>query len=195
MTLQEFSRDVVPIIQLIVTTAGLASLFLLWWQVRQTTMWNKLNSPASYANTSLLLQLEHSLVNSLNAIRIDVRSLTRELTSPEVEAIINDDNAYFAAKSYLTDLENLGAAVSIGAIDHDLAYAVHSSRLLRSYSIFSTFITRLREKFGDHEIYIEMEKTALKWKTISLERKQRQLQLLQHLKNQVTAAGGAQPKV
>lgn len=42
MSLQEFTRDIIPILQLIVSAFGLASLFLLWWQLRQTNLWNKL---------------------------------------------------------------------------------------------------------------------------------------------------------
>jgi len=184
MTLQEFSRDIVPIVQLFFTVLALVSLLLLWWQIRQTTTWNKLNSPRNFADLALVSQIERQLVQAFKAIDIEIRHLNQSLTPAQIERIMNNDDAYFATKSYLGDLENLGAAVSIGALDSELAYAVHSSRLLRAHRVFGTLIGALRTKFDDREIYIELEKTALKWQEKSA-----------YNKKSAIHAGGAKTKV
>ena len=58
MTLTEFSRDVVPIIQTLFTGIGLISLFLLWKQMRQANVWNKLKSCQDYFNNINLSERE-----------------------------------------------------------------------------------------------------------------------------------------
>jgi hypothetical protein len=89
--------------------------------------------------------------------------LDRTLTQAEIDAVIADDDAFFATKAFLNDFENLAAAISTGITDSVLAYAVHSTRLLRAHRLFGLFIEAVRRKHGDGAIYIEMEKVALEW--------------------------------
>ncbi|WP_207204501.1 hypothetical protein [Nitrosomonas eutropha] len=44
MSLQEFSRDMVPLLQLVISLIGTAGLYLVWMQIRQTNIWNRANS-------------------------------------------------------------------------------------------------------------------------------------------------------
>src|SRR6185503_17186512 len=122
MKVLEFRRDIVPIAQACISLVGLASLFLVWWQLRQTTLWNKLNSPYSFGNTQLSEQLEVQLNERAKAIGIDAKR-DSPLLDHEVTKIFGDDGAFFAAKAFLNDFESLGAAISVGCADTDLAYA------------------------------------------------------------------------
>ena len=195
MSLQEFTRDIVPILQLIVSAFGLASLFLLWWQLRQTNLWNKLNSPQNFANPSASIDLERKVYDSLKKLGIEVSNLNRSITQEELKKIIEDDDSYFATKAYLNDLENLGAAISIGAADPDLTYAVHSSWLLRAYDIFKPFLETIRERQNNPEIYIEIEKIALDWKRKQLSRQEAQQIKIKELEGSLAKARGASRKV
>jgi len=122
--------------QLILGMFGLASLLLLWWQVRQTNLWNKLNSPQNFA-AAASVETERRVDSSLKRLGIDPGNLNRSITQDELRRIKEDDEAYFAIKAYLNEFENLGAAISIGAADLDLAYAVHSTRLIQAHMIFA----------------------------------------------------------
>lgn len=44
MTLAEFSNDLVSLIQLIISCLVVASIILLWDQIRLTNIWNKANT-------------------------------------------------------------------------------------------------------------------------------------------------------
>jgi hypothetical protein len=195
MSLQEFTRDVVPILQLIVSAFGLASLFLLWWQLRQTNLWNKLNSPQNFVNPAASIDLERKVYDSLKKLGVDVVNLNRSITQEELNKIIENDDAYFATKAYLNDLENLGVAISIGAADLDLTYAVHSARLIRAYVIFRPFIKALRDRQSNPEIYIEIEKIALDWQRKQIARQEAQKKKIEDLEASLAREKGATRKV
>jgi hypothetical protein len=195
MSLQEFTRDVVPLLQLIVSALGLASLVLLWWQLRQTNLWNKLNSPQNFVNPVASIDLERKLYDSLKTLSIDIVNLYRSITQEELNKIIENDDAYFATKAYLNDLENLGVAISIGAADPDLTYAVHSARLIRAYEMFMPFIKVLRDRQSNPEIYIEIEKIALGWQRKQAARQEAQKKQIQKLEASLEKEKGAIRKV
>ena len=52
MTLAEFATNVVPVINMVIAGLGLLSLLGLFWQIRETRLWNKINT-------------QHHLVDSL----------------------------------------------------------------------------------------------------------------------------------
>ena len=161
MTIQEFSRDIVPILQLIVMVIGLLSLFLLWWQSLQTNQWNKLNSPHNFIDVPLLSKLTQNYNDAFNKLGINPRK--NEFTEGETNKIYSDNDAFHAVSAFLNNLENVCAAVSIGCVDEDCAYAVHASGVIRSYYKFSSFINKLRKDFENDEICVELEKIACKW--------------------------------
>jgi hypothetical protein len=65
MTLSEFSRDWVPVLQLVLTAVGLASLFLVWYQIRQTSRWNRLTTQYNFLNNDFNLSLDRSIVEPM----------------------------------------------------------------------------------------------------------------------------------
>ncbi|MGL1932196.1 MAG: DUF4760 domain-containing protein [Desulfotalea sp.] len=194
MTLNTFSSDVVPIIQMLLTTLGLISLFLLWGQIRQANIWNKLKSEHNFIQAQ---QVETSieLVKEGKKIGLDLKGRSKPLTKSEVIQISKADLVYFALSKKLNELENICAAVRIGAADPDLAYATHSSIITMSYKTYVPFIEYLRQRDDDEEIYIELEKTALEWRERYLQTKNPQKIQVNRLKNNCNDEKGVQPKV
>jgi len=176
MTLQEFSRDVVPIAQLVLTLAGLVSLFLLWNQMRQTTLWNRLSCPLNFIDTELSGRLEAELLRTTTAIGIDLTKIDC-LTDEQSSGICSNPDARLAVKNYLTYLENVCAAVQVGAAEPDLAYHVHSVRVEEAWTVFKPFVTQLRKSQDDDDIYRELSKTAVQWS--AREKKEREARRVQ----------------
>ena len=194
MTLQEFNRDIIPIIQVCIGLAGLASFFLMWWQLRQTTIWNKLNSPYNFGDTQLSERLEVQLYIQAKKIGINTKQDT-PLLSEEVTKIFNDDDTFFALKAFLNDFESLGAAISVGFADSDLAYAVHAARLRRAYQVFKPYIDQYRSIYDSNDIWLELEKVALAWETKHIKSQNIQQKHLSDLKAKLQKINGVQPKV
>ena len=170
MTLQEFSRDVIPILQLCVSSLGVAvsffglvSIVLLYTQMRQTNQWNKLNSKYNWVDISVSSALERKLLDKTMVIGIDLVA-GHILTDEDVQKITHDADANQAVKDYLTDIENLCSAVEIGAADGDLAYNVHSVRVAEAWLVFEKFIQDIRRRQKDDDIYRELQKVAAAWR-------------------------------
>ncbi|RJQ78543.1 MAG: DUF4760 domain-containing protein [Desulfobacteraceae bacterium] len=111
--------------------------------------------------TTLLSKLQLDYFESLTNLKIDPHKTA--LSEEEAMLIHSDNSAFIATTAYLNNIENICAAVEIGSVDEDCAYAVHANGVLRSYYKFKTFIDYLRKKLSDDEIYIEIEKVACKW--------------------------------
>lgn len=163
MSLQEFARDIVPIIQLIVSILALSSLVLLWHQLKQTNVWNKIQSHQNFVDPSTSVAIERQLYDALRDCGLEAH-LNRSITADELKKVMENADCYFALKAFLNDLEMVGAAISIGAADPDFAYAVHSSRFMRAYNLFLPFMQKMRELQSNPAIYIEIEKNALECK-------------------------------
>ena len=162
MSLQDFVRDWVPIMSLIVGALGLLSLGLVWYQLKLSTKWNKLQGQSNFLNRSLDEQ-EARLQAALMPLGIDFYAQIDKLTAPQAKAIRGNDEAYLQTKTYLNALEDIGAAVRIGFVDVDFAYALEGSRLMKAWRIFEPLALDLREYHSAPGIYIEMENVALAW--------------------------------
>lgn len=174
MNLQEFSRDVVPILQVVISFLGLLSLLLVAWQIRETRLWNRITTQGTLTNVERIMSLERKLFDSLRAVGIDANGLRRPLTDAEIDNIYKSDDASFAVKSYLVDLEVFCAAVTVGSVDNDFARDVHGDRVGVAWLIFGPLIARSREQNHDHAFYIELEKTAVRWEEEELQKHAKQ---------------------
>lgn len=192
MTLEVFSRDIIPILQFIATFIGLIGIFLLWWQIRQTNIWNKLNSFKEFLDVSRTYELDKDLYEKLRAIEVDPNSYIRE---EDVQKILSNDSAHLAVKAFLNDTENLCSAIRIGAIDYEGAYAVHSARVIAIYERYKKFIDSVRKNHDDDEIYIELEKIALEWSKKHLRKVDKERQKVEELKRELNDEKGVKPKV
>jgi hypothetical protein len=192
MTLEIFTRDILPLIQCAATIVGLGALFLLWWQIRETRLWNKLNSPHNFGDSEKTSRLEKDLYENLRQINVDPRAA---IDDSDVEKIISDDSAYISLKAYLNDLENICAAVGIGSVDKECAYAVHSCRVIEVHKQFSKFISAIQKKLDDPEVYIELQKVAAIWETRVLKQRVKEQDELQKVRDRLDMDKGVKPKV
>jgi hypothetical protein len=173
LTLSEFNRDYLPIIQLGISILGLTSLVMVFIQIGLTRKWNKISSFYTLYDYNKSTQLEKSMHNSLDKINVDIKAVKDTLSAEIVEKIYTTDDIYFEVKTFLDDLEYFCTAIQVGAIDNSLAYSIHSPRVTISYEIFKDFITKMRKLKNDDEIYYELEKTTLEWnaKALKISRK------------------------
>jgi hypothetical protein len=165
MTLYEFSHDVLPILQFCVTIIGLTSLFLIWWQAKRTTRWNQVQSHHQFFKDTPSATGLRKAHETSKKIGVDPET---PLDAQSARKIDEDDDAHFAVKDLLNDFEELCSAIEVGTVGEDYAYAVDSSRLLKTYKIYKPLIDFWREKDQDAEIFIHIQKVALRWEAREL---------------------------
>ena len=185
MTLTEFTRDYVPVFQLAVTTLGLVSLVLLWWQIRRTTAWNKLQSHHEFFHDKPSSVAEKQMLDVLHRLEIDRYT---PLSEEQAKQIFDDPEASFAAKCWLNEFEDLCAAVNVGTVDKDYAYALEAERVVRNYRLFEQLILWIRNTLGIPEVYIELETVALEWERKQLEHKGEREAIVDQLQSQLESA-------
>jgi hypothetical protein len=162
MSLQDFTRIWVPIIQAGIGLLGLCSLGLVAWQIRRTNYWNRLNFSNNYtASSSSGMELERKVLVATKHLGIDLNS-NIPLTETDVDKLWENESedAYYAIREYLSTLEKLCVGIRIGAADLELAYAVHHLQIISAQRLFETFIQRMRKGQGSNEIYVELETVA-----------------------------------
>ena len=101
MTLQEFSRDVAPIVMMVLGVLGLGSLALLWRQIREAAKWNKLQGQAGFLNRGIeSMELDH-LTARLKTLGVKWYDPPVELPTNVVQAIFEDEALNHSVKVYL----------------------------------------------------------------------------------------------
>ena len=160
MTLEEFSRDIVPILQLIITTLGLFSLVLLWRQARDSGRWSKLQAHRAFGSTEApnLKQLRRCA----HRIGVDLKARTEPLSEEETQKIWEDFDSYEALIDYFNSLESVSAQIQAGIIDSDAAFSTYGLTITGAFRLFRPLIDRLRTVYGD-DAFVEWEKLAEKW--------------------------------
>ena len=162
MTLEEFSRDIVPILILGVSTIALLSLFLLWWQIRQTNIWNKLMAQESFLRP-IDMDFQKQAIFAAKRIGVNLKMRQIPLTKEEVDKIIGDDEVYMAVTTLLNNMETVALAINSGKVDLDLGLEMHGLLIWHVYTIYTEYIQQIREHYQDHQVYIEIQKIAVFW--------------------------------
>ena len=163
MTLADFNRDWMPILQLIVGFAGLGSLWLAWWQITKTSAWNRRISQHNFLNNPFSLELDKSLYAAADKLGITLHARREALSEEEVTKILQDKDAYACAIAYLNEFENVCGAVRADIADPDVAYGIHSARVITKFPVYKPFIEKLRKLQDDDEIFIEFENVYDAW--------------------------------
>ncbi len=162
MTLQEFSRDIVPIIQMGLMALALLSLLLVGWQIKQTTLWNKLRAEESYLRLSDM-DLQKAVLDAGKKIGIDLKARTTPITEREAQKIWNDDDAYTALLTLLNSTETIAFAMNAGKVDMDVALEMHGMLISHLLRIYQPFIQKVRDRYQETHIFLEMEKIQTLW--------------------------------
>lgn len=161
MTPQEFTRDIVPILTLCVTSLGLVSLFLLWWQIRKGIAWNKLSATREHYNDLPSQENEIGLQNKLRGIGIDPY---KPLTEEQVGKVFDDPELFLQLKLYLNKYEVYCAALAAGLMDEEYARALVGAKVVVLMEVFEKLINRQRKERDLDVIWIEIERLAAEWK-------------------------------
>ncbi len=167
MTIKEFSTEVAPTIQMTTAILGLFSLLLIFWQIRQAAKWNRLSSSHNFLDIELVTKLQQSLLAVFTDLKIDPRTV--RLSKTESELIWKSESTTIPVKNLLNYFENICAAINVGSVDEENAYAVHSSSIPATFMKFEGIIDIMRDHYGDKELFIEMQKVSKAWDTLNLE--------------------------
>lgn len=159
MTLHEFSTDVIPVIQGVISFIGIIGLYFVWFQIKQTNAWNKINT-------------QHALLSDLPSEDQERRfaeicknnANNNGIISKEAAKIIFDNiSEKGCIVSVLNKLEHICAAINAKSLDENYAYAVHSARIINFYNRLQLFIVYIREAQKSEDIYIKLQKVAARW--------------------------------
>jgi len=153
MTLEGFSRDIVPII-------GLVSIFLIFWQLRITNKWNKYNFTYNILNSGKLYELEYKVMNLFKAQGIDIVAI-KKIDDSILEKIKKDQDLNNSICEYLSFLENFCIGLKHGAVEKNIAYDAISETVVTQWVRYEKYIDWFNE---DHDgIYSELENWAKQW--------------------------------
>ena len=192
--IQEFNSTYLPLVDFGLKVIGLTSLIFIWYQIRQARLWNKLKSEFNFLNLSKDAEFELAVQNAFKALAIPIVGRSTALDAAEVTKVFADENARHAIKTFLNYFENMCAAINVGHADEDLAFAVHSAEVLRTYMLFQPVIAEIRAVYKDDELFVELEKTCLRWKAIEETKRKEQQQAVQRLKQKLEKSRGVQIK-
>lgn len=168
MTLQEFSRDIVPIVQLVLSSTAVGGLLLVWYQIRLTNTWNKANSQHMMLSD---LPNEDQEMRFWSAYTKYAKSMNSPITNDQSQSVYLCNEDWMCFKTFLNKHEYLCVAINAKAIDEDYAFAMHSARVVHIFNKLEAYIKFTREKYDDSEIYLDLEKVATRWfaRTIATE--------------------------
>ncbi|MCD2452394.1 DUF4760 domain-containing protein [Methylicorpusculum oleiharenae] len=178
MNLHEFSQDVVPIITLVISVIGLflvviqiksavraiqqtaESIKLAQIELKQTSAWNKVNSTYDRLRTDHNAEIERKLYSAGEAHNI---KFNNKISTDELNIIVSNKELFNTAKEWLNEFESYCAAYRVGALDKELAFQLHGTRISKELSVFRPFINYLRNQFHDDGILFEFESVATDW--------------------------------
>lgn len=162
MSITEFSRDIIPIVLAVIGLFSLISLLLLWWQIKQVSMWNKIQ-----AQRSLVSEEIYNLVRTLHEgaakAGVDLRDRLTPLADDEVDLIWDEPDSYYPMLKFLNELETVATEVRAGTVDAQFAYSAHFEGVTRNYKIYERVILRFRKTYSNEDLFVEWEKLANEW--------------------------------
>lgn len=162
MTIEVFTRDVVPLIQLALTAIALISIFLIWWQIKLTRLWNQRQAEESYLRFSTM-DIQAKLIAAAKRVRIDLKARLTPIDEAEAEKLWNDDQCYEALLKFLNDMETIAFAIRTGKVDLNEGLEMHGLLISLNFQKYYLHIKKVREKFKDDNIFLEIEKVTELW--------------------------------
>lgn len=98
------------------------------------------------------------------------KSSSRNANTPELK------KAYFTLKYKLNEYEDFCSAVNASIIEENYAFKIYSTQIIFTYENYLKLIQKLREIYADKEMFIELEKTAKRWKGIHQQEENKKLE-------------------
>lgn len=177
------------------SVAAIAAVFLLLQilllkrQIQLSTKWNKLSITFTCFSIDRFVERERRADDALNSINIDILHRDTPLDNNEIKLIWENRKVFRQIKDYLNLIEEFAAAVLVGALDPDCAYAILNHRINTVATVYQPFIDYAREKLENNKIYIEFEKLSTKWKERHLKEIDADKLALERLKEQQRQRG------
>jgi len=186
MSPADFTREkILPILDVVVSALGVASLLFLWAQLRYTATQHKLISYHEHFHDLPKPANVSAMYAAMGRLGIERPLWHSPLTIPQRDAILNDtapaqDAAHTVVREYLNDFEEFAAAINSGLVDDEYAYHIESARALNAYFGFKSLISfwlveeRTRAdgnrvvEIAPSDFYGELGKVAERWKSRKL---------------------------
>lgn len=182
----DFTFDkVLQVLGAVISALGVATLLVLWAQLRHTSVQDKLGAYHEYFQDLPKADKVGALYRAMGRLKIDRPLWQTPLTPAQRDLIIKGatpepDKAEIAIREYLNDFEEFAAAVNVGLVDTDYVYHVESARILNAYYGFEEIINYWllddQQKaaaskatgVAPSDYYGELKKLAERWKARKL---------------------------
>ena len=165
MTLQEFARDIVPILSVVVAATG---LFFVWFQLKsansglkQTANWNRIHATYSFFDLERSIDLEIKAKDNIRSH--DIKMSDDSISTEAIIAIVGHYELETPLNRFLNDIETYACAYFANAIDKKISYHMHSSRIVAKYRKYEEYIEYYRKQKSQPDVLIEFEKLARLW--------------------------------
>lgn len=192
MTLLEFATTWVPALELFVSVLALGSLLLVWWQIRQATTWNRLQTHHNLLSYLSGAELEEEVFRIIAQVGVDDQ---RRISRDACTRILETPTWFVPVKTFLNKFEHLCSAINVGAVDERYAFSVHAARVVQVFTTFESFIDVAREHRGIDEIYIELQRVAVKWLEKMAEAKIAREEEIRNLEERQRESGGVSRRI
>jgi hypothetical protein len=168
MTLKDFNEQILPIINLLFSTAslcfsvtGIISLFLVYYQILQTNKWQRLQSKFNFIDTADGARLEVEMDDALEALGVHLMAkMGTPLSDDEISLIKANLQATRAVNMFLNDMQNLCASYKFKLVDKKVFNSVHRGRVTWWYTIFAPYVTVRRVDYRDRNLWKDFEQVC-----------------------------------
>jgi len=161
--ISDFSKNLAPALQAVAAWFALITIPFLWFQMRRTTKWNKMQAQQAILS-------EHNRFNETDLVKkglaagVVMRSRRDPLSDQEVEKLWGNEDAYYAMIDFLNDCEAVALAVVRKAVDEEMAYESHSERIKKATTVYMPFITRLQSHYEDESLLDKLLEVSNRWR-------------------------------
>lgn len=163
MSLDDFNKLYLPIINFVISLTGLVSLIILIKQYNKDNKWKKLQSSYNFIGIGEELDLQERLYKVYDRLGIyPFPEVCKELTEEEILLIASESEATLITNMFLNHLQNLCTAYSFDLVNEKVFQEIHASRICWWYTILKQYINRRKIDYSNPNIWSEFENVAIK---------------------------------
>jgi len=134
-------------------------------QVRQTAKWNKLLSYHQFFGELITTDMVKEMLSV--AEKCDFKAAMNGVTPMSDDSRRKLEGEPIDVKTvlaYLDEFEEFCGAVQAGVTDHEYAYTLEATRVIRTWIVFGPFIQVQRASHPFSRCYLELERLGSAWK-------------------------------
>lgn len=160
--LKNFNETYLPLINLVLSLAGLASVYLLYVQYKKDNAWKKLQSSYNFIGIGEEFELQERLYKVFNRLGVyGFPEVCRPFTKEEVDLIRKDMEATIVTNMFLNHLQNLCTALSFHLVEKEVFDSIHSNRICWWHTILTPYIEQRKIDYKNTRIWKEFNDLAL----------------------------------